>query len=234
MTNIKYQNPNRPIRSKNLGSGIDLALKYSFVICVLSFVICSCGCAKVVTPVFKAGKTITIMIDYKGNIDPIQNKYYILFNNDSAPNIPFMPIQFVEPGDIPSQPDVDYYGQYYSTWKSFIVLDGNAFYFVRGPYTSEAVPTREVFATWSGAQTKQIMLSFNISKLGTLTNRLNFDFVSVDKATKLVEDNLSSLTSSLSPYYIFTISNSTVSGSDEVVPGIRDSLNILDWRVLIQ
>jgi hypothetical protein len=193
-----------------------------------------CGCAKVVTPVFPAGKTITIEINYKGNIDTTANKYYILFNNNASSQLPFMPIQFVEPGETPSQPDVDYYGQYYPTWKSFIVLDGNAFSFVKGPFTSEAVPTKEVIATWSGADPKKILLTFDMSRLGTLTERLNFDFVSVDKATKLIKDNLSPLNSSPSTYYVFTISDTTASGSDEETPGISESGDILNWRVLVQ
>jgi hypothetical protein len=192
------------------------------------------GCAQTVTPVFDAGKYITIEIDFKANIDTIQNKYYMFFNNNAAPQVPFMPIQMVEPGDIPSQPDVDYYGQYYPTWKNFIVLDGNAFTLVKGPYTSEATPTREVLATWSGADSKQILITFDISKLGTLTERLNFDLVTVDKATKLVNDNLSPLNRSPSTNYVYTISNSIASGSDEATPGIRESGDILNWKVMVQ
>jgi hypothetical protein len=192
------------------------------------------GCAKVVTPVFEAGKHITIEINFKGNIDTIANKYYIIFNNNSAPLLPFMPVQFVEPGETPAQPDIDYYGQYYPTWKSFVVLDGNSFSFVKGPFTSEATPTKEVIATWSGAQSKQILLTFDMSKLGTLTERLNFDFVSVDKTSKLVKDNLSPLNMSPSTSYVFTITDTTATGSDEETPGIPESIDILNWRVLVQ
>lgn len=201
---------------------------------MLLLVILTTGCAKVVTPVFEPGKHITIEINYKGNIDTVNNKYYILFNNNSAPLLPFMPVQFVEPGETPADPSQDYYGQYYPAWKNYIVLDGNSFYFIPGPFTSEATPTKEVIATWSGADSKQILLTFNISKLGTLTDRLNFDFVSVDKTSKLVKDNLSPLNSSPSTYYVFTISDTTATGSDEETPGITESMDILDWRVLVQ
>ena len=192
------------------------------------------GCAKVVTPVFPPGKHITIEINFKDNIDTTQNKYYILFNNNSAPIIPFMPTQFVEPGETPAQPDVDYYGLYYSTWRNYVVLDGNAYSLVKGSFTSEATPTKEVIATWSGADPKKIFLTINMSKLGTLTQRLNFDFVSVDKTTKLVEDNLSPLNSSPSTYYVYTISDTTASGTDEETAGIRPSADILSWKVLVQ
>lgn len=205
-----------------------------FSILIVSIMIMLSGCASVVTPVFPPGKHITVEINYKGNIDTINNKYYIMFNNNAAPNIPFMPVQFVEPGDTPSQPDIDYYGQYYTTWKSYIVLDGNSFSFVKGPFTSEATPTKEVIATWSGADSKKLLITFNMDKLGKLTERLNFDFISVDKATKLVEDNLSPLNSSPSTSYVFTITNTTATGSDEETPGISESADILNWRVLVQ
>jgi hypothetical protein len=192
------------------------------------------GCAKVVTPVFTAGKHITMEINYKANIDTTANKYYIIFNNNSSPLLPFMPVQFVEPGETPAQPDVDYYGQYYPTWKSYVVLDGNSFSFVKGPFTSEAVPTKEVIATWSGAQSNQISITFDMSRLGTLTERLNFDIVSVDKTSKLVKDNLSPLNSSPSTSYVFTITDTTATGSDEATPGIPESVDILNWRILVQ
>ena len=200
----------------------------------LLFVIMLCGCAKTVTPLFPAGNHITVSIDYRGNIDPILNRYYIIFNNNAAPKIPFMPIQFVEPGEIAQQPEINYYLDYYPSWKAYIVLDGNALYFVRGPYTSEAVPTKEVMATWSGMEIKRIEVTFNLDKFDSLAERLNFDFVTVDKETKIVKDNLSPLNSSPSPYYVFTIADSTVSGSDETTTVTRESLDILDWRVLIQ
>lgn len=192
------------------------------------------GCAKTVTPVFPAGKHLVVDINFKSAIDTNQNKYFIFFNNDSAPQLPFMPIQFVEPGEISPQPNIDMYGQYYSTWKEYVVLDGNSFYFVKGPFTSEAVPSREVVATWTGSQSSRITLTLNLSEFKTLTNRLNFDFVTVDKSTKLVKDNLSTLNSSPSPYYVLTVSDSIVSGSDEATAGILDNQDILNWRVLVQ
>jgi hypothetical protein len=205
-----------------------------FATSILLLMFLASGCAKVVTPVFPPGKQLTIEINYKASIDTSVNKYYILFNNNAAPLLPFMPTQFVEPGETPAQPEVDYYGQYYPTWKSYIVLDGNALSFVKGPYTSEATPTKEVVATWSGADSKRILLTLDMSKLGTLTERLNFDFVTVDKVTKLVEDNLSPLNSSPSTYYVYTISDTTASGTDEATAGIKESADILNWKVLVQ
>jgi len=217
------------------GTGtFSLGFRILFIIVILSFATMLSGCAKVVTPIFTAGKHITMEINYKGNIDTINNKYYLIFNNNSAPLLPFMPVQFVEPGETPAQPDVDYYGQYYPTWKSYVVLDGNSFSFVKGPFTSEAVPTKEVIATWSGAQSSQIFITFDMSRLGTLTERLNFDFVSVDKTSKLVKDNLSPLNSSPSTSYVFTITDTTATGSDEATPGIPESVDILNWRILVQ
>jgi len=189
------------------------------------------GCASVVTPIFPTGKHITIEINFKGDIDIAHNKYYILFNNNASPSVPFMPAQFVEPGEIPSQPDIDYYGQYYPTWKNYIVLDENAFSFIKGPFTSEALPTREGL---SGDHSRQILITFDMTRMGALTERLNFDIVTVDKTTKLVKDNLSPLNSSPSTSYVYTISDTTASGSDEATPGISESADILSWRVHVQ
>ena len=210
-------------------------VRWIFVICALSFVIILCGCAKVVTPVFAPAKTITLDINYRGNIDTILNKYYIIFNKNSAPQIPFMPEQFVEPGEIPAQTEVDYYGKYYPSWMGFIVLDGNSFSYVGKPFTSEAIPTKEVIATWSGAEVKRIFLTINIGRIGTFTDkdRIHFDFITIDKSSKLVRDNLSTLNSSPSPCSIFTISDSSASGSDETTTVTRESLDILNWKVMV-
>jgi hypothetical protein len=73
-----------------------------------------------------------------------------------------------------------------------------------------------------------------MSRLGTLTERLNFDFVTVDKSSKLVKDNLSPLNSSPSTSYVFTITDSTATGSDEETSGIPESVDILNWRMTVQ
>jgi hypothetical protein len=211
-----------------------LSFRALFVILIVFSTTMLCGCAKVVTPVFTAGKHLTIEINYKGNIDTILYKYYLIFNNNAAPQIPFMPNQFVEPGETPEQPEIDYYGQYYPTWKNYVVLDGNAFSLIKGTFTSEATPTKEVIATWSGADSRQILITFEMSRLGTLTERLNFDFVTVDKSSKLVKDNLSPLNSSPSTSYVFTITDSTATGSDEETSGIPESVDILNWRMTVQ
>jgi len=234
---MKIQNPNFKIqRNDKIPSPnhLSFVIRILFVICHLSFVIFLCGCAKTETPLFSAGKHLTIDINFKGNIDTTLNKYYIIFNNNAAPKIPFMPEEFVEPGETPSQPDVDYYGKYYPTWKNYIVLDGNSFYFVKGPFTSEAAPTKEVMAVWSGAESRKIAFTMDMAKLAPTADRLNFDFITVDKASKIVKDNLSPLNSSPSPYYVFTISDSIAEGRDETTAVSRESLDILDWRVIIQ
>lgn len=212
----------------------DSRLKVFILTALLLF---SAGCSRTVTPLFPAGKNITIDINFRGGIDTgdYGNRYYIIFNNNSAPNIPFMNtgVQFVEPGIIPDQPDIDYYGKYYSTWKNYIVLDGNTYSLVYGPFTSEAVPTKETIATWNANEPGRMLVSFDIGRLGVLTDRLNFDFVTVNKETKMVMDNLSIDNKSLSSYYIFTIADSAASGSDEVI-GTSESADFTYWRVVIQ
>jgi hypothetical protein len=217
MTNDKYQMTNKVL--------------IMLLIVILTF---ASGCAKTVTPEFESGKQLSIYATFRGNIDTIQNKYYILFRNDASPQVPFAPNQFIEPGEKPLEDTIDYYATYLPTWKNFIVLDGNTFYFVQPPYTSEAYPTKEVLAVWSGADTNQMTISFPLSKLAPNTNRLYFDIVTVDKTTKMVNDNLSPLNNSPSSYYVFTIKDSIVSGKDETSIVSRESLDIIDWGVSIQ
>jgi len=192
------------------------------------------GCAKVVTPVFEPGKHITFDINFRGDLDTVQTRYYIIMNHASAPQVPFAPVEFIEPGEKGSDPNEDYFGKYYPTWSHYIVLDGNTLYFVSSPYTYEAIPTKEVLAIWNAYDPKNILLTFDMSKLGTLGNRLYFDVITVDKETKMVKDNLSPLNNALSPYSIFTISDTTAAGSDEMITGTWEARDIINWRVLIQ
>ncbi len=202
----------------------------------LSLLILLCGCAKVVTPEFQPGKTITINVNFMSALDTINNKYYIIFNKNAAPQIPFDPNQFVEPGEIAQQPNIDYYGQIYPTWMDYIVLDGNTFYLVAPPYTSEAIPTREALATINGPYSNSFMLTLDLSRLGNFvdSDRLNFDILSVDKTAKIVEDNLSLDNRSPSSYYVFTITNSVVTGSDETMSTTAEAWDIGTWRVMVQ
>lgn len=196
------------------------------------------GCAQTVTPVFAPGKSITMDIYYRGDIDTASNKYYLIFNKNAAPQIPFeyVGVQFVEPGVKPDQPEVDYYGKYYPTWMAFIVLDGPTYYFVHGPFTSEAVPTREAIAERSGLEKNRILLTFDLDKIGSFTqnDRLHFDIVSVDKASKMVKDNLSLDNRSPSSKYVYTIQDTVAFASDEAIAGTWESLDISNWRILIQ
>jgi hypothetical protein len=191
------------------------------------------GCAKTVTPVFEAGKHITIDVNFRGAIDTTANDYYLIFNANTTPAIPFDPTQFIEPGEIPQQPDIDYFGKYFNTWGDYIKLSGNTFYLARPPYTSEAIATKEVVAILSGADPKHLSLTINMDNLMPFGDKIYFDVVSVDKTTKMVKDNLAQIPKGLSPYYIFTISDSIVSATDETAAVSPESADILDWRVLV-
>lgn len=208
---------------------------YLAVIIYIAVIIFGTGCAKTVTPIFPVGRQIVVDVTYGATVDAIACSYYFIFNNVQAPQLPFMPIQFVEPGTISLQPDIDHYTNYYPSWANVVILDGNTLYLIKAPYTSEAVPTREVIAMRNTSQPNKIIFSIPLDKIAPTGNRLFFDFVTVDKTTKLVKDNLSALNSSPSPYYIFTISDSTASASDEPTSTVSyESEDLTDWRILIQ
>lgn len=193
------------------------------------------GCAKSVTPLFPLGKTITFDINFKENIDTAANRYYVIMRCSAAPRIPFTPIEFVEPSETPSQPDVNYFADYYSTWDNYLVLEGNTIYLAPGPFVSTEAVTRETVAIWNGSETKKIQVSFDISRLNLPANLLYFDFVTVDHSSRIVRDNLSKVNNTPSSQYIDTnYSGTFVNGSDEATEGIPCYLDILNWSVTVQ
>jgi hypothetical protein len=200
----------------------------------LTFILCfASGCAKMVTPVFDAGKHITIDVNFKGAIDTVNIDYYILFNANTTPKIPFDPTQFIEPGEVPQQPEIDYFTSYFNSWGQYMKLSGNTFFFAKPPFTSEAIATKEVVAILSGADPKRFSITFNMDKLAPYGDKIFFDVVTVDKSTKMVKDNLAQIVKGLSPYYVFTINDSVVSATDETAAISPESADIVDWRVLV-
>jgi hypothetical protein len=218
----------------------DKRLKYKMkkyiIILIAGLMLVAAGCSRTVTPLFPEGKTISLNIDFKDNIDGVNNNYYIIMRSAAAPNIPFTPIEFNEPDDTPSQPEIDYFGDYFSTWDYYFLLEGNTIYLASGPFvTSEAV-TIEAIASWPGNKPKNLFITYDITRLypTAVPNMLYFDVVTVDNENKTVKDNLSTVNSSLTSQYIDTTYAGTfVKGSDEETEGINMSLDIINWNVTI-
>jgi hypothetical protein len=217
-----------------------LTFKLYFILFTLTFILFSCGCSKTVTPIFQPGKTITIDISFNNNIDSVSNKYLILFNKNASSQLVFNPDQLVEPGEAPDIVKVDYYGAIYPTWLRYIVLDNGKLFFVSGPFTSEAAPTKEVIAAQMVKENNRLLINLDMSKFGVFASndRLNFDIVTIDRTTgvksKIVKDNLTFDNKSISSYSIYTITNTSASGSDEVMTGTVEAGDITNWRILIQ
>lgn len=204
------------------------------VLLVMSLILCfSGGCAKVVTPVFDAGRNMTIDVNFRAAIDTVSNDYYILFNSVTTSKIPFDPVQFIEPGEVPQQPEIDYFTNYFNSWGEYIKLSGNTFYFAKPPYTSEVIATKEAIAILSGADPKRFTITLNMDKLAPYGDKIYFDIVTVDKSSKMVKDNLAQIVKGISPYYVFTINDSIVSATDETAAISPESADILDWRVIV-
>ncbi|MFC1559852.1 hypothetical protein ACFL4F_01965, partial [Candidatus Margulisiibacteriota bacterium] len=189
------------------------------------------GCARTVTPPFSPGKTITFNVDFKEDIDPSVYRYYIIINSSEVVQLPFMPIEFIEPGDIPSQPEINYQ-DYYDTWDYYFVLEGNAIYFATGPFSTSEAVTKEAIATWTGNEPKKLQISYDIGRLypSPTPTVLYFDFVTVGFSDKIVKDNLSPSNSGPSTQYInTTYAGAYVNGSDEDI-GSGD-FDITNWSV---
>lgn len=189
------------------------------------------GCARTVTERVSFGSEITFDINFRGEMDIGNNKYFIVISTDEAYQIPFTPYEFIEPGIPPTNPStIDELYQYYGTWSGYILVDAGIIYLVSGPFIS----TTEAYAhTQIGTVTEiseKLAFSFSVDKLfpGSLPSSIYFDFVTVD-ASKFLKDHLTPPSE-----YISIYQNVIVTGSDEQDLSIDQSLDILDWVVTIQ
>ncbi len=204
---------------------------------LLSLVCMQTGCAKTVTTLFEADekppKTISIDVTFAGTPDGAAGKYFIVFADAAGPQIPFDPEQFVEPGEVPQSPIHDYYQAFYLTWKNYVVIDGPAF-FVPGAFTSEAVPTKEAIHFTTDSGLNKFTVTFDMSMEVSFGDRMYFDIVAVDKAFKIVKDNLSPGGNTASINYFYTKSGTLAQGTDESSGASFDPLDITSWRVYVQ
>jgi len=194
------------------------------------------GCARTVTPLFPLGKTIIFDVNFKEDIDGSANRYYVILRSSSSAQIPFTPIKFIEPDDIPDQPEVNY-ADFYGTWNYYFVLEGNTVYLASGPFSTTEAVTKETIAIWNGSEPRNIRISYDIERLfpSPTPTALYFDFVTVGISDKIVKDNLSPVTGNVSTQNINTTYAGTfVTGSDEATPGIPGALDISGWSVSVQ
>jgi len=203
------------------------------------------GCARTVTQLPAVGGQLSVEIKFRGDVDTVNNKYYIVF----APSSPLRSSKnyyFFAPGDgydlnktdvLYASTEVSYYyNNYFYSWMDFIILKDMQYFISNGPYVSAA--SHEAYAAArghlayrvepSGADAKKkINLDFYLSRLSVpLPEPLYFTFICVDPngviRDLLLETNSIPLTSGA------TVSNTEI--SDLL---IDPSLDIISWSVTV-
>lgn len=200
------------------------------VILIFSAVVLIAGCAKTVTERVPFGSTMTVSVNFAGNIDFVNSKYYMVIASRSDYQLPLpSPMyEFIEPGIPPADPQVDYY-QYYSTWSGYVVVDAGMIYLVPGPFTSSGESYQRIQVGGPVPVGRNQDFHFRLDQLfgDDPPDTIYFDFVSVP-ATHYIADHLER------SGVILQYQGMIASGSGEGGPSGDPSLDILDWTVTIQ
>lgn len=209
------------------------------MILIALMLLCFCalllfGCARTVTDKVTFGTSLVVEVNFRGNLDMTNNRYYMIIASTDAYQLPYASDghQFVEPG-VPAFDSTYFdYWQYYRTWHSYVVLDNSATYFlVNGPFNSsgETYVRQSTGNSVSGTTSK---MTFNIALSQifgtTVPPTIYFDFVAVDGPSGYLRDHIQPPSK-----YISSYSGSDISGTNYTEYG-TPSLDITTWRVYIQ
>jgi len=203
------------------------------------------GCARTVTQLPAVGGQLSIEIKFRGDVDTVNNKYYIVFG-PSSPLRSSKNYYFFAPGDGYDMNKTDvlyastevsyYYDNYFYSWADFIILKNNQYDISNGPYVSytshEAYAAARSYLAYrvepsTADAKKKINLDFYLSRLSVpLPEPLYFTFICIDSngviRDLLLETNSMPLTSGT------TVSNTEISD-----PLIDPSLDIISWSVTV-
>jgi hypothetical protein len=190
----------------------------------------SSGCAKTVTERIPIAATMTVSVNFAGNLDFVNNKYFMVIGNNSDYQMPLSyPYEFIEPVlDTPLDQQVDYF-QYYSTWAGYVTTDSGIIFLVPGPFESTTEANARIQVGEAVGEQTRLSFNFRLDQVfgDSPPDTIYFDFVSVDK-TRYLKDHLH-VTGAILKY-----EGMIASGSDEGSSDIDPSLDILDWAVSVQ
>ena len=217
--------------------------KLSAILCVLSvplFILLS-GCARTVTIRPDVGSQMSIEITFRGDVDTVSNRYYMVFGGTS-PVFMDKDRYFFAPGEDYLQEKLDtftqeaeYYDNFFRTWGDFVKLRDNTYYICNGPFSSATSHISYVlsllsYRTTSGEDPKKIKLVFYLSKLtAPLPEEIYFNFLAVDGSGRL-RDKLGATDNRISVNKGTSVHNI----SEAADPSIGASLDIISWKVEIQ
>ena len=201
-------------------------------------VILASGCAKTVTTEINFGSQLSVEVTLGGNLDVINNRYFLVLSTDETFNIPLPPPnsldEFLSVGDLPQQGSPEsYYDKYYSTWSGYIEVNNLGYHLVKGPFDINTTPSSITLKTMDEI-TSKISFSFRLDQIfgSAVPQHIYFDFVTV----KYPLNDYKRAKDLLYPpkRYFPSASGSELSGSYEPNEGLDPSLDILNWKVIIQ
>jgi len=196
------------------------------------------GCARTVTTIPGYGNVLNVEVTFAGTIDPVNNKYFVVFSTDENYKIPlpapYSLDEFLEPGDDPRPGSVktkaEYYSYYYSTWSGYSVVDSYGYAFSKGPFLIINPSTREAISDL-GTISNKLKFEIRLEKIfgTTLPKNIYVDIISAAYPAgnrKELKDRISPPTNSFQP-----IKGTFISGSDDPDSGIKPSLDIVKWSI---
>ena len=213
-------------------------LIFYFLFFIFGF--CVMGCAQTVTQLVTFGDQMAVEVALKGNMDVNANRYFMVVSSNPNYRVPLPPPdiisdapEMIEPGMVPATGSPEaYYTNFYSTWSGYIVLGPGGYYLVKGPFTLNQTPTREVLSGLGEIGTK-INFSFRLKRIfETVPDQIYFDFISVpwpSGQAKIPSDHLPSTNN-----YISKAVGSIAAVIDGEDNGVDGSLDIISCRVEIQ
>ncbi len=204
------------------------------------------GCSRTVTTLPTGGNQLNIQIKFRGNVDAVSNKYYILLGS-STTAMPLAEGYFFAPGE-----DYDpyknlatnlttYYTSYYSTWNDFVVLKSNIYYIVKGPFNKTPLGNIDVHNAYRASYDvlgsrlyettfpDRIILSIDFARLSTVPAEIYFNIVCVD-ASGNIKDYLRATDNKIS-IVANTMIPEKLEPQDMSTPA---GLDIVSWSMKIQ
>jgi hypothetical protein len=199
------------------------------LIIIIAFL--SWGCARTVTQIIQFGSDVIVQVELRGNLDMVNNKYYMIIGTSETYLLPEYPYEFVEPRQPTTDPTYNPY-VYYRTWKAYIVNDDSGNYFlVPGPFNNTGeVYSRIPIGSITGAAPNRMEFRFRLDQLygSSVPAIMYFDFVTTGP-DKFLEDHLQPPSK-----YLDTYRGSEIIGTDDVRADINASLDILSWKVRVE
>jgi len=187
---------------------------------------------------------MVVEVTFRGNFDASNNRYFMVFGNNSTYQVPLPPPnnvnedELIEPGETPVSgigTIASYYTNYYSTWAGYCFLEPGGYFAIPGPFVLGQTTTRE-FLSDLGTTSTKVRFTFRLSQIfsTTVPSTIYFDFLAVawpSGIAKLPADHLTSTNAYLSNA---TVVGSTNTIDDPIDNSIAESLDIIKCTVTIQ